>query len=539
MIPRAALAVFTLLALPSPAWALDRSLDTQLVQPTMLPGSLVAVDTPRVPEQSGIIGGVTWQMEHLPLEYFENTQPAGAAIAARNSLHLVAAYPLSGRVALGGRWSTALMDPGLEPSVAPAHNLAAGDLGLFAKLAMIQGSRFAMGARLDLWLPVGTDDSWVSETATRYSPTLLAEADLRVLRLYANLGAMLRSSHATDWDFALGSELVLGLGAWVPVTDAWGGLVEATSRHGFDNLMRPGAENPVEAKLGARYRTPASLAVDLAVGTAVSHGYGAADFRLLVGITRLVPPPRRTPEPEPVVVIAPPRRAQVEVDETLPDEKVVKWEPDVLAQVHRGQIVIREPLQFELDTAQLLPESVPTLDAVAGVMTEYPQIELLVIEGHASEEGSHQHNYELSKLRSSAVYEALLGAGVRPERLSCRAMGEIAPVAPGQDEISLARSRRVEFHIVKVRDYLDVAPDYGSAMITLPWNGERIPEPPAGSKLLSTDAHPILLEEAYVNKPAPAETVPDQQLFRPSFDEDDEDGEEGEENRPTAPEEQP
>ena len=101
-------------------------------------------------------------------------------------------------------------------------------------------------------------------------------------------------------------------------------------------------------------------------------------------------------------------------------------------------------------------------------------------------------------------------------------MGEIAPVAPGDDELSLARSRRVEFHIVKVRDYLDVAPDYGGAMITLPWNGERIPEPPAGSKLLSADAHPILLEEAYVDKPAPAEVLPDQELFRPSFDDDEE-----------------
>jgi outer membrane protein OmpA-like peptidoglycan-associated protein len=518
--PRVALASLALLAIPASARALDRSLDTQLVQPALLPGALLALDTPRVPDQSGVIGGAAWQMEHLPLEYFENTLPAGAAVAARNSLHLVAAYPLSGRVVLGGRWSAALMDPGVEPAVAPAHNLASGDLGLFAKLAMLQGERFALGPRLDLWLPIGTEDSWVSERATRYAPSLLAEARLGQLRLNGSVGMMLRSELATDWDFGLGSELALGLGAWLPVGDAWGGVLEATSRHGVENFMRVGAENPVELKAGARYRTPASLAVDLAVGTAVSHGYGAADFRMLVGVTRLIPPPRREPEPEPIVVMAPPRRAQVELDETLPDQKTVIWEKDELAQVHRGQIVIREPLRFELDTAELLPQSVPTLEAVAGVMTEYPQIELLIIEGHASEEGSHQHNYELSNLRATAVYEALLSAGVRPERLSYRAMGEIAPVAPGADEASLARSRRVEFHIVKVRDYLDVAPDYGGALITLPWSGERVAEPPAGSKLLSADAHPILLEEAYVDRPAPAETIPDEALFRPGFDED-------------------
>ncbi len=526
MIPHRSVAALLCLALPGAAWSMDRSMDTQLVQPVMMPGSLIVVDTPRVPVDSGFIGGAAWQVEHLPLEYFENTLPAGAAISARNSLHLVAAYPLAGRVVLGGRWSAALMDPGLEPSVAPEHRLAAGDLGLFARLAMIQGERFALGPRLDLWLPVGTDDSWVSERAARYAPALLAEVDLRLLRLHGSVGAMLRSELATDWDFALDSELALGLGARIPVNDAWSGLVELGSRHGVSHMMKPGAENPLELKAGARWRSERALVVDMAAGTAASHGYGAADFRLLVAVSRVVPPPKRAPEPEPVVVVAPPRRALVQLDETLPDQKAeVQWQPEQLAQVHQGHIVIREPLQFQLDTAELLPESVPTLEAVARVMTEYPQIELLIIEGHASEEGSFEHNYQLSNLRATAVYGALLEAGVRPERLSYRALGEIVPVAPGDDEQSRARSRRVEFHIVKVRDYLDVGPEYGGGTITLPWNGERVPEPPAGNKLLSADAHPILLEEAYVDRPAPAETLPDQSLFRPGFDEEESDDE--------------
>jgi outer membrane protein OmpA-like peptidoglycan-associated protein len=538
--PRVLAALFALI-LPDAASAMDRSLDTQLVQPVMMPGSLLVVDTPRVPIDSGFIGGAAWQVEHLPLEYFENTLPAGAAIAARNTLHLVAAYPLVGRVVLGGRWSAALMDPGVEPSVAPAHNLAAGDLGLFARLAMIQGERFALGPRLDLWLPVGTEDSWVSERAARYAPVLLAEVDLRVLRLHGSVGALLRSELATDWDFALDSELTLGLGARVPFGDEWSGLVELGSHHGMSNLMKPGAENPLEVKAGARWRSPTALVVDVAAGTAASHGYGAADFRLLVAVSRVVPPPEREPEPEPVVVVAPPRRALVQVDETLPDQKAeVAWKPEQLAQVHRGRIVIREPLQFELDTATLLPESVPTLEAVAKVMTDYPQIELLIIEGHASEEGSFEHNYELSNLRATAVYGALLEAGVRPERLSYRALGEIVPVAPGDDEESRARNRRVEFHIVKVRDYLDVGPEYGGGMITLPWNGERVPEPRAGDKLLSAEAHPILLEEEYVDQPAPAETIPDQELFRPGFDDEEPEGDPSEDQEPNEqPQEQP
>ena len=73
--------LFVLVAavLPGSALALDRSLDTQQVQPVMLPGAVLAVDTSRVPVDSAIIGGAAWQVEHLPLEYFENTLPAGAA----------------------------------------------------------------------------------------------------------------------------------------------------------------------------------------------------------------------------------------------------------------------------------------------------------------------------------------------------------------------------------------------------------------------------------------------------------------------------
>lgn len=516
----------------SPVHAVERSLDTQLVHPQLLPQSLLAVDSPRVSPEGAIIGGGAWQLEHLPLEYFENAQPAGAAIATRNTLHLVAGYPLAGRVVLGGRWSASLMDGGDEPAVAPERQLAAGDLGLFAKLAMIRGERFGFGPRLDLWLPTGSDDSWVSETSVRYAPALLADLDLGLLRLVANAGMLVRPAVDTERDFALASELTLGLGAHVPVSAQWSGLVEASSRHGFDNMMRAGAENPVELKAGVRWLAPASMSVDVVAGTALNHGYGAADFRMLVAVTRYVPPPRLEREPEPVIVEAPPRRtAVVEVSEDLPDERApVKWEKGELARVHRGQIVIRDPLQFELDTSVLLRESVTVLEAVARIMTDYPQIELLIIEGHASEEGSDRHNYELSNARAIAVYESLLSSGVRPQRLGYRGLGETVPVMPGQDEVSLARSRRVEFHIIKVRDYLDVASDYGGAPIVLPWNGETVHEPPAGSKLLSADAHPILLEE-YVDEPAPAEVLPDADTFRTTYDD--------EEGASTAPAEVP
>jgi len=496
---------------PSAAPALDRSVDTQLVQPVLLPHSLLGVDSARIPERRAVVGGAAWQLEHMPLQYYENGQSVGAAILARNTLHLAGAMPLSSNTLVGARLSAVLMDPGDQPQVAPEHRLAAGDLDLFTKLAVYQGPSLAVGPRFDLWVPTGTDDSWVSEKAVRYSPALLADASLGPMRLMGQLGMLIRRRTDTDQDFVLGSELTMGLGALVRAGEHWAGLAEISSRHGVENFMRAGAENPVEIKAGGRWLSPGRLGVDVALGSAMDHGYGAADLRLLVAVTRLVPEKRPPPPPQ-VVDIPPPSSPVIEL-ESVPEQVVVEWDDGELAQVHHGQIVIRDPLQFELATAVLLPESEPILEAVVDVLTAYPQIELLIIEGHASEEGTDRYNYELSNDRAMVVYERLVGGGVRPERLGFRGRGETAPVATGGDEVSLALNRRVEFHIIKVRDYLDVGPQYDTRFITLPWSGESILEPPPGDALLSAEAHPILLEE-YVDQPAPAELLPDAGMFR-------------------------
>ena len=86
---------------------------------------------------------------------------------------------------------------------------------------------------------------------------------------------------------------------------------------------------------------------------------------------------------------------------------------------------------------------------VAKLINEDIQIGHLVIEGHASEEGSYGYNYDLSNLRARAIYRALVEAGVHPDRLSHRGYGEAIPIKSGEDEASLALNRRVEFHIVR------------------------------------------------------------------------------------------
>ena len=121
--------------------------------------------------------------------------------------------------------------------------------------------------------------------------------------------------------------------------------------------------------------------------------------------------------------------------------------------MEESRIVIRDPIQFELGTAVILTESLPTLQAVADILVEHAEIGHLIIEGHASEEGTFEFNYDLSNLRARSMFKALIRAGVHPKRMSFRGMGEVEPVKLGSEEDELSVNRRVEFHVLNEAGY--------------------------------------------------------------------------------------
>jgi outer membrane protein OmpA-like peptidoglycan-associated protein len=246
-------------------------------------------------------------------------------------------------------------------------------------------------------------------------------------------------------------------------------------RFGFS----PGA-NPGELLAGAEIRPSPSVAVDAAVGHGLTNGAGATDLRLVAGI-RL----QRTPAPPP-----PPPIPRVVDDFTAlpeaedPEEEAVEapppepeWMASQLARVGRGQVELRDPIQFYAGTAGIVPESLPILEQVAQILATTPEIVHVVIVGHASSEGSYAVNYQLSLARAVAVYERLLASGVHPDRLSVRAMGEVTvgpPGAGGDEEQSLAR--RVEFRITRALGVGEPPPAYDPVEL-LPFNGAPRPAP--------------------------------------------------------------
>ncbi|MFH1493210.1 MAG: OmpA family protein, partial [Pseudomonadota bacterium] len=68
-----------------------------------------------------------------------------------------------------------------------------------------------------------------------------------------------------------------------------------------------------------------------------------------------------------------------------------------------------------------------------GKMKEYPQVEVVLVTGHADRIGSDAYNQKLSQRRADAVKEYLVAQGVETNRIETAAKGESEPVVSCDD----------------------------------------------------------------------------------------------------------
>lgn len=461
------------------AFAAERSLDIELLRPRYVDGAIPGVDALGDGERGEMHAGAFVHYTHDPLlllgssatvqgiERNRVTVDVGGAAQITRALAFRASFPII------TDWETQTPDLG-------APGVGFGDLWLGAVVGFSAGPT-RLGAAIDLALPIGTHDAWRGEVATRIAPAVLADLHLGRFSLAASGTLQARGVVDTGAGLTVGNEVLADAGVgWDVWRDRARVTVSFLSRTGLDSAGR--GSDAHELLAGVQVRPGRTTRVDAWVGRGLSLGYGAPDYRAGVGFTVHA---RRAPdvrEPPPAVVVEAELPPQIVV-RPLEDEPEVPPEPPpeppALARVEADRITIRDPIQFALGTDEILPESQPTLTTIAGLLRDHPEILEVVIEGHASEEGSFLYNYDLSMRRSSAIFKALVAAGVHPTRLACRSMGEVAPATAGTAEAELARSRRVVFHITKRWSPGDPVPEYARD-IRLPWTGEAatIPESP-------------------------------------------------------------
>jgi iron complex outermembrane receptor protein len=104
--------------------------------------------------------------------------------------------------------------------------------------------------------------------------------------------------------------------------------------------------------------------------------------------------------------------------------------------------MVLKGVNFETDSAKLLPGSTATLDEVVGLLKRRPGADA-EIDGYTDAAGSAAHNLKLSERRATAVKEYLVDHGIPAGTLTARGFGAANPVANNATKEGRAENRRV------------------------------------------------------------------------------------------------
>jgi outer membrane protein OmpA-like peptidoglycan-associated protein len=119
---------------------------------------------------------------------------------------------------------------------------------------------------------------------------------------------------------------------------------------------------------------------------------------------------------------------------------------DASAGVEVPKRFVFDHLNFEWATANLTPDSLPTLDRVAAALQAHPSAQV-VLEGYTDATGVPSDNMRLSLARANTVKAALVARGIAADRITTAGMGQEHPVASNDTEEGRARNRRTELMV--------------------------------------------------------------------------------------------
>ncbi len=119
-----------------------------------------------------------------------------------------------------------------------------------------------------------------------------------------------------------------------------------------------------------------------------------------------------------------------------------------LQPIKKGKKVVLKNIFFEIDSYKLKKESFIELDKLVKFL-EMNNTLKIQINGHTDNQGTDQHNLELSKNRAKAVYDYLIENGIAKERLKYKGFGEQQPIATNETPKGRALNRRTEFEIIE------------------------------------------------------------------------------------------
>lgn len=101
-------------------------------------------------------------------------------------------------------------------------------------------------------------------------------------------------------------------------------------------------------------------------------------------------------------------------------------------------------IYFDLDKADIKPESQPQIDQLGALLKGKPGLKVIVV-GHTDGKGAFDYNLGLSQRRAQAVADALVSRyAIEGGRIVPAGAGMVSPVASNHTEDGRAKNRRVE-----------------------------------------------------------------------------------------------
>lgn len=482
------------------------SIDIEFLRPTFGHEAFTGVDVPRyAPQGLAIRAGVLLQYEAAPLTLYDaaSNEELGAVVASRIGAMVAGSLDVD-RVTFGLLVPTAANFGNTETPQYAADGFGLGDMGLTGRLTWLRTrhDRFNLGTRGGIVLPTGRKNSYIGEKAVRFQVGQLAAVRIGPLTVATDIGLFTRARNETDEDFVASTDVTWSSAARLKLPEATRLAVngQVLARAGLERFLTGPAENGLEVLGGIEYYPSRTTVFGVSAGRGLSAGVGTTDLRLLGNLVVQVPEKR-----EPIVWDPPPPpKAPPAADAPDPIIQEVIDEP-VVVETDTGTVIrIPDQPKFQVDTNIILPESRGIITAVANLINTSPQVALVKIVGHASQEGDFEYNYRLAESRARAIYEALMEDGVAKQRMSYAGEGEVSPITgdfdyKGTDEAILQPNRRVEFIVEKQFGIGDKIPgpckegepikDCYPTQQRLPWNGQLVDVViPGGAQPEETDA---------------------------------------------------
>lgn len=246
--------------------------------------------------------------------------------------------------------------------------------------------------------------------------------------------------------------LSFGLGALQNERSPGNNATNVMGQAGVGMLIKAWESADGSSNFALRPELKARWDEDGAVGTNRDY-LGLLGFQFAFGapVAKPVAAPPPAPEPMPPPPPPPPPVGDQDKDGVLDNvDKCPDTPPGVAVDAYgctrKGSITL-EGVTFELNSANLKPESRTVLDSVASDLKKYPRLKI-ELQGHTDSSGSDALNLRLSQQRADSVRTYLIDQGVPSAELVSRGYGETQPIEDNKTEAGRAKNRRVVMSVL-------------------------------------------------------------------------------------------